>query len=72
MTSLEKAAYEALLDIRAAFGGPKISRPSFQTAMGRIRDVIRMFEYASFSCATGKHAGKCTCKPAECGRHIRG
>lgn len=70
MTDLEKQALEILREVQGHFEPKRIYRETFMEVMGHVRDMIRKLENRYSGCATGLHAGACSCKPAVVGKAV--
>lgn len=71
ITDLEKESLDVFLLIRDRGTCPRLFKWMYMDLMHRIRMIAMKLENKSFGCASGLHAGPCTCKPDKPGVHIQ-
>lgn len=62
MTILERDSLNLFQEILHYFSVEHISRLDFRVLVGKIRDMGRRLENASYHCPSGWHRGICTCR----------
>lgn len=71
MTNLEWEALATMEEVLTHFSvGRRLTNTTFVEVMGHVRDTVKHLRNKSYACAcaTGLHAGRCTCKPPVFGK----
>jgi len=72
MTDLERESLYALGYVVQHFSARTISLAVFTEGMGIARNTLQKLENKALGCASGLHAGHCTCKEGKPGVCTRG